>query len=698
MPAADWAEPRQSYVPGQSQPYSEGGVFYHRTANHFRPDEDAAFTRLVIEFQSKVGLEDYATLVWNLDQEFEVLQLHWIGVYRAGEWIDLLPTVEIDVVDARTDVQSWFYDDSKDVRIILEGLEVGDVLDYAFTRIGSNPVVGDRFSAHASLGYSVRVGSIDVRLDWPIGKEGLRYRTYPERWEPGISEEDGYRVIRWHFENPEPVIRQSGLPAGYEAYPWVQFTDWSNWGEVARWALDLYPLDSELPRLLQREADRIRKEGGTPLEQATMALQFVQDRIRYISIPVGPHSYQPYPPARSAEKKYGDCKDKSLLLVLLLRDLGIHAELVLVNTVDRQLVRTRLPSQDAFDHVLVRARIEGEPLWMDPTDSHQGGILPDRYFPYYGYGLILSDRTADLTGNVGPQAEKSAFSQTTETFVIPGFDEPVSMEVKSVYSGYDADGLRRDLATDGLDSFARAYTNYYATLYDLIPDAEPLAVKDDREANELQILESYDLKDLFPTDESGASVRNFPAEIIRDRIPRPSEKIRNAPFALSRPLRQKQVIEIHLPDDSLFEDESFERVNDWFRYEFSVGQEQRLLRISHEFEILSDMVLAPQIADYQAEVAKVEEYLDYFIEVERGDSAAESAPGFFRTLVTAFSQPVSVKEKNNHDAAVEENPLRKRDPRSTPSVPVPITVAISLGSFLAGLALAALLWRRKPGR
>ena len=49
------------------------------------------------------------------------------------------------------------------------------------------------------------------------------------------------------------------------------------------------------------------------------ALRMIQDNIRYASISTGPGSYRPHPSDLVLERNFGDCKDKSLLLVNLLR-------------------------------------------------------------------------------------------------------------------------------------------------------------------------------------------------------------------------------------------------------------------------------------------------------------------------------------------------------------------------------------------
>ena len=115
----------------------------------------------------------------------------------------------------------------------------------------------------------------------------------------------------------------------------------------------------------------------------------MQDEIRYLGIELGPHSHQPHPPAQVLARRYGDCKDKALLLAVALRELGIEAYPVLVNTALRERVADLLPSPFAFDHVITQVRFQGRQYWFDPTVSLQRGGLAQHYNPDFGRALAV---------------------------------------------------------------------------------------------------------------------------------------------------------------------------------------------------------------------------------------------------------------------------------------------------------------------
>ena len=111
-------------------------------------------------------------------------------------------------------------------------------------------------------------------------------------------------------------------------------------------------------------------------EERTMAaLEVVQTQIRYLSVSLGESSHRPTDPNTVLSRRYGDCKDKSLLLATMLRELGIKAEPVLLEAGSRRAMSRMLPSPLLFNHAIVKAVVKGEPYYLDPTRLGQAGRL-----------------------------------------------------------------------------------------------------------------------------------------------------------------------------------------------------------------------------------------------------------------------------------------------------------------------------------
>ena len=67
----------------------------------------------------------------------------------------------------------------------------------------------------------------------------------------------------------------------------------------------------------------------------------------------GIHGYKPYKVTQVLARRFGDCKDKASLLIALLREVGVDAELVLVRTRRGGRLDPEPASLAVFDHAIV---------------------------------------------------------------------------------------------------------------------------------------------------------------------------------------------------------------------------------------------------------------------------------------------------------------------------------------------------------
>jgi hypothetical protein len=119
------------------------------------------------------------------------------------------------------------------------------------------------------------------------------------------------------------------------------------------------------------EADRIAASSSDPGKRMLAALRLTQEQVRYVALLLGEGAYRPADATETWERRFGDCKGKSAMLLGLLDRLGIEAEPMLVNSSTGALLGARLPSLTSFNHVIVRARVNGTAYYLDATDYGQ---------------------------------------------------------------------------------------------------------------------------------------------------------------------------------------------------------------------------------------------------------------------------------------------------------------------------------------
>jgi len=433
--------------------------------------------------------------------------------------------------------------------LFVEGLRVGDALEYAYTIHGANPILEGHYSSRFIIQSDSPVERELFRVVWD-DKTPLHQRLYLTDAQPVIKSWNDGVEYTWDFTNLPAIPGEDCQPASYEPYPCVELSDFPDWSSVVNWELPLYQTSpTNLPLEMQELIGRWQKSAPSNEEKARLALQFVQNNVRYTGIELGPDSYRPTDPVETFQRRYGDCKGKVVLLRFLLQQMNIESYPALVNSSVHEAVANRLPAPFAFNHVILRIKLDGKPVWVDPTYSHQGGLLWSRHLPPYGKALVIRP------GNNAPedipriQPEKAWQQKVTSTFVIKDYRSPVEFTVQTEYLGASADDMRDNLSSTAPGDIAKKYLNFYTRLYSGIVGGPPLKITDNRQANVLTVVESYTITNIWTRDPSDKLWKaKFYADNLNHVLTDPDSRLRKSPLALSYPLLRQQEIIVHLPD------------------------------------------------------------------------------------------------------------------------------------------------------
>src|SRR5262249_39887055 len=182
---------------------------------------------------------------------------------------------------------------------------------------------------------------------------------------------------------------------------------------------------------------------ATDDERVSAALEFVQSQIRYFSVSLGESSHRPAAPDIVIKRRYGDCKDKSLLLITLLKEVGIESRPVLVKLGRRKAVENMLPIPQLFDHVIVKAMVDGQAFYLDPTRLGQHGRLSRMGQTHEGAQVLViapgvREYSTISTANMGDLLR----NEVSETMVLPKFDTGAELSVHQMWSGAAAETAR----------------------------------------------------------------------------------------------------------------------------------------------------------------------------------------------------------------------------------------------------------------
>lgn len=376
------------------------------------------------------------SLAWNPASGAPTV--HALRIHRDGEVIDVLEKASFEILRREDQLETAMLDGLLTAILRVPDLRVDDDLEFAFTVPSHDPTLKETDFGLLFLNSSPPKGRMKLGLTWADGQEPITKLT-PDLKDQAVRQANS---IELKFDNPEHLAPPKDAPPRYSWMRILEYSDFKSWRDVSKRISTLYEdaRQTAPDSPLKREAARIAAAHSGRLERAQAALKLAQQQVRYIYVGLNGGNLTPATADETWERRYGDCKGKTVLLLALLDELGIEAEAVLANNAggDDGLDQ-RLPSPGMFDHVLVRAKIDGATYWLDATLPD---IVATRTTPFLPYRWILplSSNGADLASVQQVPLKLPQEMGIIEIDARAGFDQPARKVQTIVKRGIDGMG------------------------------------------------------------------------------------------------------------------------------------------------------------------------------------------------------------------------------------------------------------------
>lgn len=457
--------------------------------------ERAWYYRRAEMVTANAGAERVAQFSVSFDPRFERIDVHSIAVIRRGQRVEHAGSAFYEVLRRERNMERLLFDGRLTVHVTLPDVRVGDVVETSYTLFGMRKSLNGRHSAFIPLEWSVGIVETRLRQRAPKGR-AIGERCYGETLQATQSEADDVIDRRWRtFERPGVRFEQLAPPWIFQG-AMIQFSEWRGWADAADAFTPLYEDDAPLSPEIEAEIARIEASEPTPAGRATAVLRFVQGGVRYLAISMGEGGYTPRPLADICETRYGDCKDKSKLYVAMARRLGLDACPALVNVRDGPALDQWLPTGQAFDHCIVRVRIDGKSHWLDPTQEAQISPLGPLAECRYGWALPLAPDVADLE-HMGDEPYVHSLESLERVTLGKSPAVPVKYEWRVTMRGWRAEQMRARVGREGEIGLFKLYAEDIQRSF---PKAAPLqqqVARDEHQLNELTTIEQFEMPEAW---------------------------------------------------------------------------------------------------------------------------------------------------------------------------------------------------------
>lgn len=347
----------------------------HRLELTLEGEEFVEEESLLVRLDSPADLETWSRYPIFLSDRDD-LESSSVEVLAGGKVLRKVPRRDFEKLES----PGWeLYSSSRVLQVPFPGLQVGQQIRMSF-KIRRRPVfpatVLPLSEAAEQEQLRVRVSGAGFRWHLQGAGDSLRVQTSPA--DGGVLEVVG--------EGVPGLDLPPWSPAAASVRPALLVT-WgadAGWSGVGTW---YERLSAGVPRREASVAAKAREliaGRETPRQQLEALVDFVKEKIRYEAVEIGVGGWVPTPGSEVLGRGWGDCKDKSELLVGLMAEAGLPGHLALLRAGFGQRIVEDFPSPFQFNHAIVAVSAaavpssEGDPvaggyLFIDPT-SERGGV------------------------------------------------------------------------------------------------------------------------------------------------------------------------------------------------------------------------------------------------------------------------------------------------------------------------------------
>ena len=433
--------------------------------------------------------------------------------------------------------------------ISMVGLVPGVCIEYQVTledkietTAGSETWITGGYNLQSSEVTLETIYTLSLPRDWH-----LKWKVERLEIEPDISyDENGIVLYLWRSGEMPALPIEEGMPHINDIAPRLSYSSIKSWEDVYKWYKNLTKGRYTPDEHLQQTVEKLTKNLTDREEIIRTIYHFVTKKIRYVGIELGQSAYQPSPATEVLKKQYGDCKDKTTLLISMLDLVGIKAYPVMLSTSPYETIDKTLPSLSQFNHMIAAIpRDNSNYIWLDPTSGTCSyGNLP--YTDQGRTGLLIGDTQGRFVDIPVFPADSNTFKSKTELWIDKKGEAQGEIHIRMT-GQYNIDArwaYKQIPPAEWNDTFAYELSQRFPHIH---VDAVSMSDLDDLQMP-IEISVNFHVKNyvkqikdqmllLLPIDEFGDYAKFVAAAE------------RKYPLDMSYPMKIEKVILIHLPEE-----------------------------------------------------------------------------------------------------------------------------------------------------
>lgn len=179
-----------------------------------------------------------------------------------------------------------------------------------------------------------------------------------------------YAEYSWERDDTPMVQLEWGSVPMQNVVPRLIYSCAPDWKTVSDWFRSRFQKAQDVPFTHTELLAKMTAGCVTDTEKAAAIYHWVCTNIRTIDLPMSLAGYDPNPPDTTLERRFGDMRDKSVLLAVLLKAAGFSTDWILFNR-EPDWVEASVPAIDQFDAVGCIVELPAKRMfWLDPGPNN----------------------------------------------------------------------------------------------------------------------------------------------------------------------------------------------------------------------------------------------------------------------------------------------------------------------------------------
>jgi transglutaminase-like putative cysteine protease len=568
--------------------------------------EIAWHTRTAQRVLTRAGAERVAHFLAEFDPGFQRIDVHFIRTLRGGEFIEHARPNAFQMLRRESNLERLVLNGRLTASLLIPDVRVDDIIEVSLTVYGSDPALAGKYASGFVFDAFNPWLEVRHRLLRPLARQIL---ISPLNDPPGrvATEKDGVEESKWRLVGQPRRDAEKFTPPWLILSPVIQVTEFDAWNDVARLFSPFFE-NVEIPKDLTGEIDRLAAANTDETQRASEWLFFVQRTLRYFALSLGEGGFVPRGLEAIWDSRFGDCKDATRLYIAGARRMGLDACAALVSTTHGPALDAFMPTPNAFDHCIVRLRLNGVSYWLDPTLPTQSGALDNIDMPYVGWALPLTPDATELE-KLGSEAPVHCLDCDDELHFGPKRESPVKLRRRIKHFSWVADMARNRTADQGTAEYSRAMLRELQSIWPGVSETVPVEISDDPAGNCLTTTFTFEIRDGWKRDPNGRLSFTIADQILpRELVPIPGAPRLTDIFA-GRPRKLTRRVRMEMPSKWIG--------NGWYQVEETsslsfvdrLATSGKVIESSRELIIKAWSVPAAETARYGELVGKIHQNL-----------------------------------------------------------------------------------------